>query len=403
MSIVLFLLVLGLLIFVHELGHFLAAKKSGVTVHEFALGFPPTLWKRKVGETTYVLNLLPFGGYVRLEEENGEEEVPSPEEIKNVPKPKKEEVKKEPKEGSFASKGPLVKTFILIAGVTMNLLLAWILLSICLMIGYPTADEDINPKYVLNESVTILQVLPDSPAAEAKLLAGDMILSISDETRTETIDSAEEIGQFIQSSENDSVTIEIERAGKIENIAVSTSTELEAELDEDLESESIGENTEGEDQKVENKKMIGISTSDVSIVRYPPHIALAQGAAWTYNMTGATIAGIYTLITDAFRGQADISELAGPVGIVNLVGEAYAVGFVYLLSFTAIISINLAVVNMIPIPALDGGRILFTWIEAIKGSPIKLRTQLIANGIGFVLLILLMLFITFHDISKFFN
>lgn len=384
MSVIIFLLVLSLLIFVHELGHFIAAKKSGVKVHEFALGFPPTLFKKKVGETVYKLNALPFGGYVNLEGENGEED-PSSAKDEQIDKPEGDVTAKD----SFSSKGPVTKTVILAAGVVMNMLLAWLLLSICFMVGYPTVNtEGINPKYVTDERVIVAETVPNAPAAEAGLLAGDVILSIDDESRSVDITSAALVGEFIRSTEDDSVTITVNRDGEERSFEVLTTTELSEEIDE------------GDTEK---RKMVGISPSDISMVKLPPHIALVEGAVWTYELTGQVIVGLGTLIADAVRGTADMSGVAGPIGIVSLVGEAYSVGFIYLLSFTAVISINLAIINLLPIPALDGGRILFTWIEVIKGSPMKMKTQLIANGIGFALLILLMIFISVNDIINLFK
>jgi regulator of sigma E protease len=153
----------------------------------------------------------------------------------------------------------------------------------------------------------------------------------------------------------------------------------------------------------EGKKAIGVSSTDVSVLRYPIHRALYEGAIWTVNTTVQTVQGLWGLLSDALSGEGDLSNVSGPVGIVNLVGDAYAIGIVYLLAFTAIISINLAIINLLPIPALDGGRILFVWIEAIKGSPIAMKTQLIANGIGFALLILLMLVISINDVRNLFS
>lgn len=373
MTILIFLLVLSLLIFVHELGHFIAAKRSGVRVFEFALGFPPTLYKRTIRGTQYLLNALPFGGYVRLLGENGEDDVPE-----------------EHKEGdaaggdNFSKKSPLVKTYILSAGVAMNMLLAWLLFSICLMFGYPTVTADLlesDQKYVRSESSIITYVVPDSPAEKAGLKASDTLISISDTLGSKNIETASDLGSFIQESEQGAFTLSVTRGGEELSIDVETSLAIEGS---------------------EDSKAIGVVSSDVSLVRYPPHIALYEGAAWTIHATTQTIAGLSGLVFDAVRGQGDFSDVSGPIGIVGLVGDAYSIGILYLLAFTAIISINLAIINLLPIPALDGGRILFVWIEAIKGSPITTKTQLIANGIGFALLILLMLVITVNDVRNIF-
>jgi len=376
MSVIIFLLVLSLLILIHEFGHFITAKERGVKVFEFALGFPPTLYKKTIRGTQYVLNALPFGGYVRLLGENGEDDVPNGSEYKEEEFSGQE---------NFSKKSAITKTYILAAGVAMNMLLAWILLSVCLMFGYPSETSSLkasDAKYVTHASSIITYVEPGSPAEAAGLKPSDTLLQIEDSTRNETLESAAELGKFIRASDDKEITLTVLR-GK-ERLILTIPTVL------------------GIDGVEENTRAIGVMTTDVSTVRYPVYIALYEGARWTVNATTQTITGLAGLLTDALRGKGDLSHISGPVGIVNLVGDAYSIGFLYLLSFTAIISINLAIVNLLPIPALDGGRILFVWIETLKGSPITMKTQLVANGIGFALLILLMLFITANDIRNLF-
>jgi regulator of sigma E protease len=374
MTIIIFLLVLSLLILVHEFGHFIAAKKSGVKVFEFALGFPPTIYKKTVKGTKYLLNALPFGGYVRLLGENGEDDVPD----------ETQENKEASKNENFSNKSALIKTFILSAGVIMNVLFAWVLLSICLMFGYPSATSELkggDEQYVLSESSIITYVAPNSPAEDAGILPSDTLVSIKDDANFLNIESAEDLGLFISLSESEEFILSVTRKG--ENIDIPVQTSLDVKGSEDV-------------------KVIGVSSTDISLLRYPPHIAVFEGARWTFNVTIQTLGGLYSLATDALQGEGDLSSVSGPIGIVNLVGNAYSIGIVYLLAFTAIISINLAIINLLPIPALDGGRILFVWIEAIKGSPINTKTQLIANGVGFALLILLMLVISVNDVRNLF-
>lgn len=375
MTIIIFLLVLSLLILVHEFGHFIAAKRSGVRVFEFALGFPPTLYKKTVGGTQYLLNALPFGGYVRLLGENGEEDGGGETENGNT----EESL---PDNENFSKKSPIIKTYILSAGVIMNILLAWLLFSICLMFGYPSATSELkegHERYVINESSIVTYVVPDSPADSAGILPSDTLLSIKDTKNSLEIESAEDLGAFISESEDDEFILSIMRAGEEKEVSVPTSLTLESS---------------------DGKKAIGVSSTDVSVLRYPVHRAVYEGAVWTINATVQTVGGLWGLFSDAIRGEGDLSNVSGPVGIVNLVGDAYTIGMVYLLAFTAIISINLAIINLLPIPALDGGRILFVWIEALKGSPIAMKTQLIANGISFALLILLMLVISINDVKN---
>lgn len=358
--ILIFILVLGLLIFIHELGHFLAAKWVGVRVEEFALGFPPTLTSFRRGETTYSLNALPIGGYVKLFGEDGEER----------------EYSEDEKKRSFTHQNALSKIYILAAGVVMNILLAWVLAIMAFTIGHPTAG-DVAEEHTIREATLIAHVLPESPASEAGLLARDVIKSISDDVRIVESPTAQEISNFVETTENDSVGLIIERRNKEKQIEVPLSEGI-----------------------LESGKAMGITTANVSFVRYPPPRAVWEGLKWTGTVTLATAQGIGTLLVQTFQGEASFDAVAGPVGIVSLVGDAYAVGFVYLLTFTALISVNLALINIFPFPALDGGRILFVIIEAIKGSPIPNRVMLITNGFGFALLMLLILLITVKDVSK---
>lgn len=370
MTVIIFIIVLSVLILVHEFGHFVAAKRSGVRVFEFALGFPPTLYKKVVGKTTYLLNALPFGGYVRLLGESGEED---------VPEDKKGEMKPEE---NFANKSTLIKTYVLSAGVAMNMLLAWLLFSIVLMFGYPMPTAEIRASdkpFVTGEQILITNVADGSPAYSAGIVPGDRIVAISDEARSIQPTTAEEFGTFIRTSESESVNVTVVRGGEEISLAV-TPVPGEGAL--------------------QGMPAIGVGIADVSIVQYPVHRAVFEGAVWTVNATVSIVVGIAGFFADAFRGQADLANVAGPVGIAGLVGDAFSVGILYLLAFTAIISINLAIINLLPIPALDGGRILFTWIEALKGSPISTKTQLVANGIGFAFLILLMLVVTINDIYR---
>jgi regulator of sigma E protease len=373
MTILIFIIVLSVLIFVHELGHFIAAKRSGVRVYEFAIGFPPTLYKKVVNGTAYLLNALPFGGYVRILGESGEGDVP--EDKKDDAKP----------EENFANKSTLIKTYVLMAGVLMNMILAWLLFSIVLMFGYPMPTAEIRPgdkQFVTGEKIIITGVADNSPADEVGIVPGDVIVSVTDGARSIEPATAEEFGTFIRASESERVDVTVVRGGEEMGIAVAPTL-------------GVG-NAEG-------VRAIGVSIVDVSVVQYPVYRAIFEGAVWTVNATVNIVLGISGFFADIFRGEADLANVAGPVGIAGLVGDAFSIGILYLLAFTAIISINLAIINLLPIPALDGGRILFTWIEALKGSPISTKTQLIANGIGFAFLILLMVAVTINDIRNLFT
>jgi len=370
MSVIVFIIVLSVLIFVHELGHFIAAKRSGIRVFEFAIGFPPTLYKKVVNGTAYLLNAIPFGGYVRLFEENGEGDVP--EDKKGETKP----------EESFSNKNPFVKTYVLAAGVLMNVLFAWLLFSIILMFGHPVATEDVRPgdkPFVVGEQIIITGVAEGSPAYSAGFVPGDTVVSVADDERSMTPATAEEFGEFIRTSESEAISVTILRRGEEMSLAATPAL-------------GVGD--------VEEARAIGVGIVDTSTVQLPVHRAVVEGLRWTVNVIVGTTVALAGFFSGIFLGQAELSDITGPIGIAGLVGDAFSIGILYLLSFTAVISINLAIINLLPIPALDGGRILFVWIEALKGSSISTKTQLIANGVGFALLILLMLVVTANDIYR---
>lgn len=362
MSIIIFIVILLILVIVHEFGHFIVAKKSGIRVDEFAFGFPPRLFSVKKGETTYSFNAVPFGGYVKIFGENPDEE------STNGPD----------KARSFIHKPKRIQAAVLFAGVFFNILLAWLLLSIGFMSGQPTSVSD-NP-LVKNPALTVTGVRPDSPALQAGFEVGDKILSIQEKDMplSELKDpSPETLRNFIVGHGNDTLLVTVLRAK--ENKILSVVPEVVSES---------------------SYPTIGVALDMVGTLKLPLHKALIEGAQLAASITWGTIKSFGMLIAGAFTGKASINDVTGPVGIVGVVGDAARFGFVYLLSFTALISINLAVINLVPFPALDGGRLLFLLIEKIKGSRISPKIANTANAIGFALLIILMLVITYHDIAK---
>lgn len=363
MSIIIFLIVLVALILVHEFGHFIVAKKSGIRVDEFGVGFPPKVFGKKCGETEYSVNAFPFGGFVRIFGENpNEESLSGPDRAR-----------------AFINKPRLIQAAVLFAGVFFNILFAWVLFSGALMLGSPVLTEG-GELYISNERLLVTEVLPHSPAERVGLSAGDVVVSLSVGSGTLTPQSAEDISAFVGSHKDESITFDIERNGEIKMIAVQPEQGV-------IESEP-------------NIFAVGIGTGLVGTRTLPAHLALWEGAKLTYTQLSAIVVGIGSLLFDILRFHADFSGIAGPVGIVGLIGSASALGLVALINFTAIISLNLAVVNMIPFPALDGGRLFFLAIEAVKGSRITPRVANSFNIVGFGLLILLMLVVTYHDILR---
>ncbi|MDP1625120.1 MAG: site-2 protease family protein [bacterium] len=364
MSVILFLVILSVLVFVHELGHFLAAKRFGVRVDEFAIGFPPRLFKKKVGETLYSFNLIPFGGYVKIFGENPDED------------PAAANGAKDPR--SFSNIARWKQALILASGVIFNIVFAWALFSIAYLSGMTTSVSDNSSKYVIDKHVMVIEVLEGSPAARAGIMPGDSFIGIkSGSAATSVVATVEEVQSAVRSSDGSALGLEVLRNGA--PLALTVTPEQVSST---------------------SNFAIGIAMDLAGKVKLPIHLAIWEGGKLTVDMFVGIAANLYGLIRDAFMGEADLSQVAGPVGIARLVGDASSLGFIYLLSFTAFISMNLAVLNLIPFPALDGGRILFVAIEAISRRPIKPVVANTLNVLGFGLLILFMLFVTYKDIAK---
>jgi len=362
MSILLFIIILAVLILAHEFGHFIIAKRSGIRVDEFGIGFPPKIFGKKIGETEYSLNLLPIGGFVKIFGETPDEE------SSNGPDAKR----------SFINKPKYIQAAVLFAGVFFNVLLAWFLISAGFMIGLPTpVDATPEGRPLQNINLVITEILPDSPAQNSGLQVGDKILSLKAGENGIILPSPEATQEFIATRTGEDITVAIQR-GK--------------QSAEDF----IIRPIEG----IIERPAIGIAMDEIGILKLPFYLAFWEGAKLTIMLTEATFFGLTGFLGDIFTGNADLSAVAGPVGIVGIVGDASGFGFIYLLSLTALISINLAIINLIPFPALDGGRLLFLLIETIKGSPIKPSIANATNAIGFALLILLMVVITYSDIVK---
>jgi regulator of sigma E protease len=367
MTVIIFLIILAVLVLVHEFGHFIAAKKSGIRVDEFGIGFPPTIfsWKPKKSETRYFLNIIPFGGYVKIFGETPDDESMSGPDSKR----------------SFVNKPKYIQVWVLAAGVIFNIIFAWALITIGLMTGLPSVINDSNREYARDSGLTITEVLPESPAFDAGLKPGDRIININSRANHSIPITADEVSNIIANSNSQELILTYVRGD--------TEIAHEASL---IAEEGI----------IEEAPAIGIAMDEIGLISFPLIKAVIEGTKMTGNLLIAITIGLTDFIIDIFSGGADFSQVSGPVGIVGLVGDASDLGLIYLLSFTALISLHLAVLNLIPFPALDGGRILFVIIEAIIRRPINSRVQNWANGIGFALLILLMIIVTYKDIIKLF-
>ncbi len=363
MTIIIFLIILGVLILVHEFGHFIVAKKSGIRVDEFGLGFPPKIFSKKYGGTLYTLNALPFGGFVKIFGED----------------PHSETISEEQKSTSFFYKSKWIQSAVLSAGVFMNVVFAWLLLSLGFMIGLPSSPDYSSFGKVSNVETVITQVLPNSPAESAGLRSGDVLFSITSSEGSVSGESItpESVKKIISESKND---IEIVyKRGSTESSVLSISPEVNSES---------------------KQKMIGVAMEQMGFLKLPPHLAALEGARTTGLLVKETFFGLMSFFGDAFRLKSDLSNVTGPVGIAGVVGEASELGFIYLLSLVSIISINLAIINLLPFPALDGGRLFFILIEVITRRKIPDSFARIANFTGFIILLILMLVVTVNDVFK---
>jgi regulator of sigma E protease len=341
MVIVIFIIGISFLILFHEFGHFLAAKMFGRWVEEFGIGFPPRLLKKKIGETIYSINALPFGGFVRI---HGEKPESDPHE--------------DPMAGRSFSRLPISKRAVVIgAGVVMNFLAGWVLLSIVFMAGTPPA-------------LLVTEVAEGSPAASQGIEAGDRILGF---------DSSEAFIDSVQKSAGEEIAINVSRKG--EEIKVLVTPRV---------------------NPPEGQGALGVKVADVGSPKLSFFESIGVGLMASVRTIGAIFVSLANLLTGIFTGGPALEGFVGPVGIFGVANEAAEFGLAYLFQLIALISLNLTVLNIIPIPALDGGRLLFLLFEKIKGSPLKANREAMANAIGFGVLILLMIVITVRDVAKLF-
>jgi regulator of sigma E protease len=431
-TVVVFVIILGALIFVHELGHFLTAKKNGIKTYEFGFGFPPRIfgvqllsgkeWQKKMevesietemtdikiggkkiikktiteklrgifslvsikkwrwiwgshdgddanekkdlkeahekhfsGGTIYSLNWIFLGGFVKIKGEDGSNREDS---------------------DSFAGKPAWVRIKVLLAGVIMNFVLAWFLISLALMIGSPeTTDMAVENNVNADTKIQISEIIAGSPAELSGLEIGDEIVKNQEKA---VLNSVKDFQNYIENSKGKEIILKIGRSDKI--IEIKTIPRMEIP---------------------DGQGPLGVSLVQTQIVKYPWYKAAWLGLKTTVGLTMAILTALFEIIKNLFIGQTAGIDISGPVGIAVLTKKVAGLGLVYILQFAALLSINLGIINVLPFPALDGGRILFILIEKIKGSAVSQKIEQAFHTVGFILLILLLIFVTFRDVAKF--
>ncbi len=356
-TIIVFILIFSILVIVHEFGHFAAARRAGVKVEEFGLGLPPRLFGKKKGETLYSINAIPFGGFVKLKGEGGEE-IDDPD--------------------SLQSKTYGQKALIMAAGVLMNFLLGYVLLMVGMWMGMSTLVSD--PKPFITDSaqvdarVVVLQVEVNSPADKAGVKAGDILLSVDGKPL-----------KFVEDLQG-------ELAGKDQATVLVRRDDADIPL-------QVG-------TKIENGRQIMGVLADEQVRKAHftwwkvPYIALLD--LWAILVAVAISVGSFfgNLITS---GSIDES-ISGPVGIASITATAVKLGFLSVLQLTIFLSINLGLINLFPFPALDGGRLLFLGAELIAGGrKLQPKVENAIHNVGFLLLLILILFVTYRDIVRLFH
>ena len=356
---IVFVIVLGILVFVHEFGHFIFAKRAGMKVEEFGFGFPPRIWGIKKGETLYSINAIPFGGFVKILGEEGEQ--------RDNPR-------------SFSSKPVGARLMVIIAGVTMNFFLAVFLLMLANFFGLRIGlTDDKTASIARNKEVQIIEVSKDSPADKAGIILLDEVSGFKLNGLFKAVSNAEDVQTFVHENTGQSITIVIKRNKEILEKVIVPRVNPPA-----------------------GQGALGVSLALTGVVSYPWYEAVWRGVYDAVILTINTVIGYFVLFKTLLLKGKLIADVSGPVGIATLTGQAARMGINYLMQFTALISVNLAVLNIIPFPALDGGRALLIIIEKFKGSPINKKVEQLVNTIGFAFLIALMVYVTAKDISRFF-
>lgn len=373
---IIFIVVLSVIVFVHEMGHFYTARKLGAKVEEFGLGLPPRIFgvKKIAGKlkiifgkekeevenapTIYSLNWIPIGGFVKIKGEGGVEGgVES--------------------EDSFANKPVWKRSVMIVSGVVMNVVFCMFLLMIGFGIGMPAVlDDDMDKAIISSRNLQVLKVMPEGNAKKADVRVGDIISIVDGQRFLQVTD----LNQYINGRVDQEVGVIVTRRGEEIHKTISVGTYI-----------INGEEFTG----------LGVGLIETAMVRYPWYLAIWKGIVATFVWLITIVLAFAMVFKNLIVGAPVGVEVAGPVGIAVLTGQAAKMGFVYLLQFTALLSLNLAIINILPFPALDGGRLLFLAIEKIRGRAVKQEWENLVHNVGFILLMGLVVIVTLGDVLRY--
>lgn len=347
-----FLATLSVLVLVHEWGHFAAARRAGVTVHEFGFGFPPRLFGIRRGATVYSVNLVPFGGFVKLEGEGDDRTGP----------------------GSFKAKGAGTRAWILASGVLMNLLASVVLFSITLSVGVPTElDPDQVPTSARAVRLVVAEVQDGTPAASAGLTPGDSISAI-DGTLVTDVNG---LRAALAAAPASAHTLTLRHGRTVRTLSIVPAP--------------------GPD----GTPRLGIGGVTVGTVGTPFPRSVVAAVGLTAKLVATVGVALGTVVRDLTLHGAVPGDITGPIGIAVLSGRVAEAGFIPVLQFIGVLSVSLAVINALPIPALDGGRLLFIAIEAVRRRPVNPRVERAFHAAGFYALLLLVVLVSIKDFRQF--
>ncbi len=355
----LFLLILVVLVIVHEFGHFIAAKKNGIYVEEFGFGFPPRLFGIRIGETLYSINLLPIGGFVRL----------FGEEASQFEKEKKTHSSQQiPASRAFVNKKPWQKAIVILAGVIMNFLLGWICISYLFTVGIPAPN-----------GISVASVQKNTPAEMAGIKAKDQLVSMTYDNKEKKLIIADDLISQTKIYQDKEITVKIKRGDQYLNTTITPRS-----------------------NPPKGEGSLGITITQIVKERsYPWYTAPWYGLTEVSNMTVRIFTELLRIPMQLITQRQTSVEFAGPIGIARVVGEARKYGINALLEITALLSLNLAVINILPFPALDGGRLVFVLYEWISRKKANATLEQYLNAAGIIILIGFSILVTIYDVVKF--